>query len=395
MTTFIIIDGLLKHLGKDQDRQGVRTLLAGHSDKVNVVTFYNDASLDGPFILSGSVDKTIRVWRINQSNLELSRTVCLISDSDATFNAIAVDPRSGIFAAGSADAVIRIRKIDLQPNGDVTVSLLQTVSLALRFFPLALSLSRLGDTSALILAAGGTKNIVQVFVAQSSKNFPEFELCATLTGHEGWIRSLCFTSEKESADVDLILASASQDKYIRLWRVHRGGDLPPAAAASGETALGILGKSLSNKAHRFHADGKEYSVTFEALLLGHDDWIYTLSWFQSGDTLQLLSASAESSLAVWESEKSSGVWVCRARLGEISGMKGSTTATGSTGGYWIGLWSPTGKSVMSLGRTGGWRLWNYHSDNDRWMQDTAVSGHVREVTGIAWARDGSYLLSTR
>ncbi|KAI9885703.1 MAG: hypothetical protein M1823_002519 [Watsoniomyces obsoletus] len=379
------------------DKQGIRALLAGHSDKVNAVAFYNVASLKEPLILSGSVDKTIRVWRINRSHLELSGTVCVVSDSDATINTIAVEPHSGIFASGSADATIRIRKIEINSDGGVMVSLLQKISLTPRFFPLALSLSCLGGpSSTLILAAGGTKNIVQVFVAESGEDTAQFELCATLTGHEGWIRSLCFTSEKEDeeADADLILASASQDKYIRLWRVHQGGDLPPAATASVDPALGILGKSLSNKAHRFRADEKEYSVTFEALLLGHDDWIYTVSWFQSGDKLQLLSASADSSLAVWESEKSSGVWVCRARLGEISGLKGATTATGSTGGYWIGLWSPTGESVISLGRTGGWRQWHYQPNEDRWVQDTAVSGHVREVTGIAWARDGSYLLST-
>ena len=88
------------------------------------------------------------------------------------------------------------------------------------------------------------------------------------------------------------------------------------------------------------------------------------------------------------------MWLCTVRLGEISAQKGATTATGSTGGFWIGLWGPDGRSVVSLGRTGGWRLWKHDSSLDQWQQTTAVGGHTREVHGIAWAKDGSYLLST-
>ncbi|KAK5009755.1 hypothetical protein LTR28_013563, partial [Elasticomyces elasticus] len=74
--------------------------------------------------------------------------------------------------------------------------------------------------------------------------------------------------------------------------------------------------------------------------------------------------------------------------------KGSTTATGSTGGFWIGLWSPTGNEVVSLGKTGAWRRWEYHAQDDRWLQTIGISGHTKDVKALAWARDGSYLLST-
>lgn len=86
--------------------------------------------------------------------------------------------------------------------------------------------------------------------------------------------------------------------------------------------------------------------------------------------------------------------MCVTRLGEISAQKGSTTATGSTGGFWIGLWSPDSTTVASLGRTGSWRAWKHLSDADRWDQSMGISGHVREVKDIAWSSDGSFLLST-
>lgn len=97
---------------------------------------------------------------------------------------------------------------------------------------------------------------------------------------------------------------------------------------------------------------------------------------------------------MWDSDAASGVWICTTRLGEISAQKGSTTATGSMGGFWIGLWSTDGQSVMSLGRTGSWRLWNYDRLQERWAQGVGISGHTKSITDIAWARDGSYLFST-
>jgi elongator complex protein 2 len=302
-----------------------------------------------------------------------------------------VTPGVDIFATGSADATVKIWKV----VGDA-VKLLQTIKIAPRFFPLALALSPLREApGSLILAVAGTAAIVQLYVADStSGETSDFKLQATLSGHEGWIRSLAFTHEYDCSGSDLLLSSASQDKYIRLWRVHQGRELPAAAAASSDHKLGAFpGKSLSNKAHRFNAQGTAYSATFEALLLGHEDWIYSTVWRPRGSTLQLLSASADNSLTIWEQDATSGVWVTVVRLGEISVQKGSTTATGSTGGFWTGLWSPSGETVVCLGRTGSWRLWNHDIQQDRWIQGVGISGHVQAITGIAWSRRGDYLLS--
>jgi len=271
----------------------------------------------------------------------------------------------------------------------------QTINITPRFFPLALALSPLaGAAGSYVLAAAGTKDIIQIHVLDAAESH-EFKLRATLSGHEGWIRSLEFTRENNGPNSDLLLSSASQDKYIRLWRIHQGKELP-AAAATADPSLGAFlpGKSLSNKAHRFTAQGLDFSVTFEALLLGHEDWIYSTKWHSQGERLQLLSASADNSLAIWESDASTGVWVTVARLGEISSEKGSTTATGSTGGFWSALWSPSGSTVICLGRTGSWRLWNMDSGQNRWVQSIGISGHTQPITGISWSKDGNFLLST-
>jgi elongator complex protein 2 len=357
----------------------------------------------GPLIISGSVDKSVRIWRQRDppvsTSCKTANFLCaqVLNEHQSSVNCIAVTPGVQLFATGSADATVKIWKVEISAQ-ELNVQLLQSIKVAPRCFPLALALSPLnGALDSYLLAVAGTAAFVQLYVADSPhETNQEFKLQATLSGHEGWIRSLSFTHENDSPGSDLLLASASQDKYIRLWRVHQGKELPAAAAAGSDPALGAFlpGKSLSNKAHRFTAGEEDYSATFEALLLGHEDWIYSALWKPRGNTLQLLSASADNSLSIWEQDPTSSVWISVARLGEISAQKGSTTATGSTGGFWTGLWSPSGKTVACLGRTGSWRLWTYGNRQDRWVQDIGVSGHTQAVTGIAWSRRGDYLLST-
>lgn len=363
-------------------------LLSGHTDTVNAVKFIPESP---GILLSGSVDKTLRIWSKDPSTEQYS-CIQTLSEHQSSINCIAVSScPSQIFASGSADATVKIWSFD----DHNVVTLKQTITVTPRFFPLALALSPLaGAPESYVLAVAGTKDIIQLHVLDSHHSL-DFKLQATLSGHEGWIRSLEFVQERFSPSSDLILSSASQDKYIRLWRIHQGKELP-AATASADPSLGAFmpGKSLSNKAHRFKAQGLDFSATFEALLLGHEDWIYSTKWRAAGDKIQLLSASADNSLAIWEPDSSTGVWVTVTRLGEISAEKGSTTATGSTGGFWTGFWSPSGETVVSLGRTGSWRLWNHDLDQDRWVQGVGVSGHTQPVMGIAWSKGGDYLLST-
>jgi len=368
-------------------------MLSGHTDKVTAIKFLPQSVGSTTTLLSGSVDKSISLWQGNPNLPSSFQRVAVLEGHKSSVNCLAVVAGRNVVVSGAADATVRSWQINFSDD-TITTELLQTIELQPRFFPLAMALSPLGASGALVFAVGGTKSIVQIYIAEGGSTGIKFAHRATLTGHEGWIRSLDFIHEGKGEETDLLLASASQDKYIRLWRLHQGLDVPAASSSVQDPSLGMIGKSLSNKAHRFEAAGDKYTLTFEALLLGHDDWIYTAKWNRNEENLQLLSASADNSLAIWESDTSSGVWICTTRLGEISAQKGSITATGSAGGFWIGLWSPDGRSVASLVKTGSWRLWTHDTDQNRWIQGLGISGHVKDVKGIAWAKDGSYLLST-
>ncbi|KAH5392156.1 hypothetical protein HBI26_225420 [Parastagonospora nodorum] len=375
---------------QDADLHGVRATLNGHTKPVNAVKFFPTASPDVSILLSGSADSSLRLWRARREQPFTFECLKVASEHLGPITRISTLPGSDTFATGASDGTVKIWKLVHDATySSVDVELVQNITLSPNYFPLNLALAHLDDQS-IILAAAGTRSTIQIFVSHHA----EFQLSATLTGHEGWIRALAFTREVSNDSSDLLLASASQDKYIRLWRIHRGNELPAASSALNDPSLGGLGKSLSNKAHWIESRASKFSVTFEALLLGHEDWIYTASWRHRDGKLQLLSTSEDNSLAIWESDPTSGIWICTTRLGEISAQKGSTSATGSAGGLWIGLWSPDSNSIVALGRTGSWRKWSYSITQDIWTQEVAITGHVREVKGVCWSRDGAYFITT-
>ncbi|KAK7509681.1 elongator protein 2 [Phyllosticta citriasiana] len=395
----------LSNTKKGAHCRGCTALLSGHTKTINVVKFFRGSKDQRTILLTGGADSSIRIWASKASPATGFQQKDVSAAHSASINCIATLPDSDIFISGAADATIKVWKLSIDADESIQTTILQTIDLSKNpktaYFPLSVSLARLSP-STLVFASAGTKNFIQVFAQDSNGNFTD---AATLKGHEDWIRSLNFTHESPSETSDLLLASASQDKFIRLWRFRAGETLPEVSRAADNPALGALGKSLHNKAHHLDdADGAPYTLTFEALLVGHEDWIYSAQWRHSQAStsndgtpehiLQLLTASADNSLAIWSPDPLSGIWVSTARLGEISATKGATTATGSTGGFWIGLWSPDGKSVTSLGRTGSWRLWSYHVEEDRWTTRVAISGHVRAVKNLSWSPDGSYLLST-
>jgi elongator complex protein 2 len=81
-----------------------------------------------------------------------------------------------------------------------------------------------------------------------------------LPGHDNWIRSLQFATYTEDSDApgskasnhtlrrgDLILASGSQDKYIRLWKVspeESSGQQSKGAETAGDADGGALTKDM-------------------------------------------------------------------------------------------------------------------------------------------------------
>lgn len=237
----------------------------------------------------------------------------------------------------------------------------------------------------------------------------------TLQGHDNWVRDLSFatfTATPETTinnsfhDGDLMLASACQDKYIRLWKIsthtvkeqedkkqeEETGELDDLSRALMSSELGD--EQLSTKAHLVSVEGRQYSLMFEALLMGHDDWVFSVEWQrphvdETGRFVQpmrLISASSDKSMMIWSPDESTGVWVNQVRMGDIGG----STYLGFCGA----LFSPDGTSIVSHGANGSFHFWREVA-KDEWKPQVAISGHFKSVESLAWDPKSRFLLSAR
>lgn len=213
----------------------------------------------------------------------------------------------------------------------------------------------------------------------------QFVHACELKGHMDWIRSLDFSLPVHTnGETSSLLVSSSQDKGIRIWKM---------ALANNRKEEISLASYI--KGPIFSANASSYQISLESLLIGHEDWVYSVEWQppQSSSVasngchqpLSILSASMDKTMMIWQPEKTTGIWMNMVTVGELSHC-----ALGFYGGHW----SPTGNSILAHGYGGSFHLWkNVGTNFDDWKPQKVPSGHFAAVSDISWARQGDYLLS--
>lgn len=145
----------------------------------------------------------------------------------------------------------------------------------------------------------------------------------------------------------------------------------------------------------------QFSVTFDALLVGHEAGLTSLHWRPKSSptsTPTLLSTSTDSSLILWtpsnvgasSTRGGSSIWINYQRFGDVGGQR--------LGGFIGGLWANKGSEALAWGWSGGWRRWICNKvskrEEEHWVEIGAVTGHSGPVKGIDWSVNGDYLVST-
>ena len=166
----------------------VRTL-EGHTGPVFSVSF----SPDGQILASGSLDNTIKLWRVSDGSL-----IRTLEGHTFWVNSVSFSPDGQILASGSGDKTIKLWRVS---DG----SLIRTLE-GHTFWVSSVSFSPDGQ----ILASGSDDKTIKLWRVSDGS------LIRTLEEHTWMVRSVTFSPDGQ------ILASGSDDNTIKLWRVSDG-----------------------------------------------------------------------------------------------------------------------------------------------------------------------------
>ncbi|CEP02024.1 Elongator complex protein 2 [Plasmodiophora brassicae] len=295
----------------------IRATLVGHDadSQTTAVRWVPGSSK----LVSGASDGLIIVWAYSNAEYQILHR---LEGHVSSVASLTVTPQ--YIVSTSSDGTVRIWGIDCdQPT------CIQVVTCA--SLPLCTAITAWQGTT--ILAVGDVSSRVTLYRQEQECGFVSF---TALAGHADWVRDLDFWT----SDSGCVLASASQDGNIRLWRVSFDECLP------------------------------------DAVLEGHDDAVLSCRWSPDGQSL--LSASMDKSMAIWREH--CGAWL-------------PLTATGEVGGHTLACysadWSPNGDMFIGHTYNGGFYLFSTST-----MQALPVwTGHAGPVAGLTWHPDGDYLLT--
>ena len=333
-------------------------MLRGHTDRVNAVRWL------GALLVTGASDGTVRVW-------DVAAHRCLATLGEAAgrgqpaVHVTAVGVHVDATGTGHVAACLTDERVRLWTCADVAGAAdAWEAQEDVKGMWMTAAWASLPGTGEPLLALGGTQDTVALLHAGVC-------LC-TLKGHEDWVRSIDIVADGD----ELLVASASQDKTIRLWRIATDRRVD---AESGAAATGIAGHRV--KGRSFTVAGVPFSVHLDSVLHGHEDIVYTAAWF---GPRRLLTVSMDRTMMVWMPDDSqSGIWADVVRVGELGGR---------TLGFFGGAWAPDGMEIMAHGYHGAFHRYACTDAATMldWVPRTVVSGHFDAVRDAHWDPHGDY-----
>ncbi|KAJ3221970.1 Elongator subunit elp2 [Clydaea vesicula] len=380
-------------------------------------------------LISVSADKNGTVWRKN-FNDEFVKSGVLTGHTEG-INCVGVARGSRIHnnfdlvVTSSSDETMKVWKL-VQILDDTTknnpkdeISCIQSIKIG-KNYPLCIEMGFLPNSETPILFTAGTDTNIHLYIQKGE----EFVKMLSLQGHSDWIRTLSLTtffsqnvddSSQHFKNGDLILASGSQDKYVRIWKISDDienlsdlnlvqdkknskladniEDELDKTLADINKQIGDGGMKLSTKAHildvevNLNTEKKLYLVMLDAVLMGHDDWVHSVHWKPTNyeskeyEELALISSSADKSLMIWSPDADSNVWMNQVRVGDVGG---------TTLGFYNAIFGSK-NWILGENYNGSLNIWK--NDGEQWVPAIGISGHFGPVKDLEWDPSGKYFVS--
>ncbi|MBW4620613.1 MAG: pentapeptide repeat-containing protein [Cyanosarcina radialis HA8281-LM2] len=237
----------------------------------------------------------------------------------------------------------------------------------------------------------------------------------TLRGHTNWVRGVAFSPQipKQIADreVENILASASEDRTVKIWHLPSGrcqhtlsghtdniytvafsSDGSLLASASNDRTVkiwdaidgtclktleghdgGVIGVGFSPDGRLIASGGFDNTIkiwateTGECLatLTAHQFWVKPVRF--SPDGKFLVSGSCDCTVRIWDTQ----TWECL------------RTLEGHAGWVWDAVWSADGRAIASCGEDHNVKIWNPQTGECL----RTLRGHQSRIWAVAFSPD--------
>ncbi|KAK3421613.1 hypothetical protein EUGRSUZ_G02236 [Eucalyptus grandis] len=381
----------------------ILTTLPGHKASVNCTFWlpnskfaFKAGHLEHHYLLSGDADGAIMLWEYSLLDRKWTHIMQLPQSHKKgvpCITGVIISPTDALVASTSSDGTVNIWEVAFPSTsgGKCNFTLLESINVGLKPM-VALSLAELpGDAGKIVLAMGGLDNKVHLYCGERSGKFVR---TCELKGHTDWIRSLDFSLPivTDGEPDSILLVSSSQDKGIRIWKMT---ECNSTASTKGTYRKEEMSLASYIEGPLLIAGSCCYQISLESLLIGHEDWVYSVQWQPPlvsstmattyHQPLSILSASMDKTMMIWKPERTTGIWMNVVSVGELSHC-----ALGFYGGHW----SPNGGSILAHGYGGSFHLWrNVGAGFDNWQPQRIPSGHFAPVSDISWARCSEYVLS--
>ncbi|KAG0307672.1 hypothetical protein BGZ97_000321 [Linnemannia gamsii] len=363
--------------------------LKGHDDYIGSVEF----STDGQRIVSGSADKTVRLWDIVSSENPL----LIMEGHAATVNSVAFSPCGKHVASASDDKTVRVwstetgtclfvlngheddvNGVEYSPDGHRIVSCGSDGTIRL-WDPATGELdtvwiSALGgiqcldfSPDGLRIASGHFEGNVQLWSTVSG------EPGLVFSGQERNISGIAFSPNSQQ------VVASSHDSTLRIWDVSTGALISVLTGHSRD----IQGVVFSPDGQQIVSGGGDrklrlWEVNSGELSLkarGHSDVLAEVVY--SPDGRSVFSSSVDGTVRQWDSDTGTAVGPI---LFQISESIQAIT------------FSPVGQQVATSSEDSVIRLWNFPYDSPT-GSPMLLQAHKREVFGLNYSPCGRWLLT--